>query len=172
MATAAELDTATVFVGLGGNLGDPVRQLRTALAELAALERTELTGVSHLYRSAPMGPAGQPDYINAVARLHTRLTPEALLDALQAIEARAGRDRSGARWGPRTLDLDILLYGDRRIGSARLQVPHPGIAARNFVLYPLAELAPDLDIPGLGPLPALLTRCPPEGLERLVGGSK
>ncbi|MBZ0070324.1 MAG: 2-amino-4-hydroxy-6-hydroxymethyldihydropteridine diphosphokinase [Gammaproteobacteria bacterium] len=162
----------TVFVGLGSNLDDPVRQVRAGLAALAALEQTELAGCSQLYRSAPMGPPGQPDYINAVARLHTRLAPETLLDALQAIEARAGRDRSGERWGPRTLDLDILLYTDRRIDSARLQVPHPGIAARNFVLYPLAELAPDLDIPGLGPLPALLTRCPPEGLERLVGGSK
>ncbi len=159
-------------MGLGSNLDDPVRQVRAGLAALAALEQTELAACSQLYRSAPMGPPGQPDYINAVARLHTRLAPETLLDALQAIEARAGRDRSGERWGPRTLDLDILLYTDRRIDSARLQVPHPGIAARNFVLYPLAELAPDLDIPGLGPLPALLTRCPPEGLERLVGGSK
>ncbi|MFA7592474.1 MAG: 2-amino-4-hydroxy-6-hydroxymethyldihydropteridine diphosphokinase [Thiohalobacteraceae bacterium] len=159
-------------MGLGSNLDDPVRQVRAGLAALTALEQTELAACSQLYRSAPMGPPGQPDYINAVARLHTRLAPETLLDALQAIEARAGRDRSGERWGPRTLDLDILLYTDRRIDSARLQVPHPGIAARNFVLYPLAELAPDLDIPGLGPLPALLTRCPPEGLERLVGGSK
>lgn len=162
------MNAATVFVGLGSNLDDPVRQVRAALEALAALERTELAGRSHLYRSAPMGPPDQPDYINAVAHLRTRLAPETLLDALQAIEARAGRDRSGARWGPRTLDLDILLYGDRRIDTARLQVPHPGIAERNFVLYPLAELAPDLDIPGLGPLPALLAGCPPEGLERLA----
>lgn len=165
---AVELGAVTVFIGLGSNLDDPLRQVRAALEALAVLERTELAGVSHLYRSAPMGPPGQPDYINAVACLRTRLAPESLLNALQAIEARAGRDRSGERWGPRTLDLDILLYGDRRIDSARLQVPHPGIAARNFVLYPLAELAPDLDIPGLGPLPDLLARCPPEGLERLA----
>lgn len=167
-ATATEVAAATVFVGLGSNLGDPVRQVRAALEALAALEGTERAGHSHLYRSAPLGPPGQPDYINAVARLRTRLAPEALLDALQTIEARAGRDRSGERWGPRTLDLDILLYGDRRIDGPRLQVPHPGMAARSFVLYPLAELAPDLDIPGLGLLPALLARCPPGGLERLA----
>ena len=164
---AADNEELAAFVALGSNLEDPLRQVNVALQELTALTSTRLSGRSSLYRSAPMGPPDQPAYINAVARLDTRLAPEALLDALQDIEARHGRIRAGERWGPRTLDLDILLYGDRRIDSPRLQVPHPGIAARNFVLYPLAEIAPDLDIPGLGPLPALLAACAPAGLERV-----
>mgnify|MGYP005751058203 FL=1 len=155
------------YVGLGSNLDDPRRQVEQALRELAALPDTVLAARSSLYRSAPMGPADQPAYINAVARLDTRLAPEALLDALQAVEAAHGRLRTGERWGPRTLDLDILLYGDARLDSPRLKVPHPGMAERNFVLEPLAELAPELDIPGLGPLRELLARCPMAELERL-----
>jgi 2-amino-4-hydroxy-6-hydroxymethyldihydropteridine diphosphokinase len=162
-----ERPAVSAFIGLGSNLDDPRRQVGRALEELAGLPETTLAAQSGLYRSAPMGPADQPAYINAVARLETRLAPEALLDALQAIEARHGRVRAGDRWGPRTLDLDILLYGDARIDSPRLRVPHPGLAARNFVLQPLAELAPDLDIPGLGPLRDLLARCPAAALERL-----
>lgn len=157
----------TAFIGLGSNLDDPRQQVESALRELAELPDTTLAAQSGLYRSAPMGPPGQPDYINAVARLGTRLAPEALLDALQAIEARHGRVRGGERWGPRTLDLDILLYADARIDSPRLQIPHPGLVERNFVLHPLAEIAPDLDIPGAGPLRVLLARCPSAGLERL-----
>lgn len=162
----------SAFIGVGSNLDDPQRQVRTALAELAELPSTHVSAVSSLYRSAPLQGAGvpqnQPDYINAVARLESALTAEALLDALQAIEVRHGRVRSSAHWGPRTLDLDILLYGDRRIDTPRLRVPHPGLAKRNFVLQPLAEIAPDLDIPGLGPLRGLLARCPVDGLERLT----
>ena len=155
------------FIGLGSNLADPRQQVTSALQELSELAATRLHSRSALYRSAPMGPQDQPDYINAVARLETGLAPDALLDALQAIEARHGRERSGERWGARTLDLDLLLYGDRRIDNPRLRVPHPGIADRNFVLYPLAEIAPDLDLPGLGPLRTLLTRCTPSGLALL-----
>lgn len=162
----------SVFVGLGSNLDDPAVQVRAALDALADLPASRLSAVSSLYRSAPMQGAGvppdQPAYINAVARLETEQSAEALLDALQAIEARQGRVRSGVRWGPRTLDLDILLYGDQRIDTPRLQVPHPGLADRNFVLHPLVEIAPDLDIPGLGPLRELLARCPQTGLERLT----
>ncbi len=157
----------SAFIGLGSNLQQPREQVTTALVELAALPVTRVSGVSSLYRSAPLGPADQPAYINAVARLETQLSAEALLDALQAIEARHGRVRSGERWGPRTLDLDILLYGDTTIDNARLRVPHPGIAERNFVLQPLADIAPALVIPGLGEVRERLLHCPSAGLERL-----
>ncbi|MFP5504681.1 MAG: 2-amino-4-hydroxy-6-hydroxymethyldihydropteridine diphosphokinase [Gammaproteobacteria bacterium] len=163
-----ERPAVTAYVGLGSNLDDPQRQVEDALREVAALPDTVLAARSSLYRSAPMGPADQPAYINAVARLDTRLAPEALLEALQAVETAHRRVRSGERWGPRTLDLDILLYGAARLDSPRLQVPHPGLAERNFVLEPLAEIAPELDIPGLGPLRELLARCAPAGLQRLA----
>lgn len=161
----------SAFIGLGSNLDDPRQQVSTALHELATLAATRVSAVSSLYRSAPMVglgvPVDQPAYINAVARVETGLSAEVLLNALQAIEARHGRVRGGERWGPRTLDMDILLYGDAHIDTPRLQVPHPGIAARSFVLYPLAEIAPDLEIPGAGTLRELLTHCPSAGLERL-----
>lgn len=119
---------------------------------------------SSLYRSAPLGPANQPDYVNAVMAVETALAPLALLDALQALETAFGRVRHGERWGPRTLDLDILLYGSEILATDRLTVPHPGLAEREFVLYPLQEIAPDLNIPGLGPLADLVRRCPRRGL--------
>lgn len=112
-----------------------------------------------------MGPADQPDYVNAVMAIDTALSPVSLLNALQAIETAAGRIRKGERWGPRTLDLDMLLYADEVIASERLIVPHPGMALREFVLYPLAEIAPDLMIPGLGSVGELVSRCPRRGLE-------
>ena len=165
----------SAFIGLGSNLEDPRRQVNTALHELAGLAATRVSAASSLYRSAPMvrpgRPANQPAYINAVARLETSLSAEALLDALQAIEAGHGRVRSGERWGPRTLDLDILLYGDARIDTARLSVPHPGLAERNFVLYPLAEIVPALEIPGLGALRDLVLQCPVAELEKLPEAS-
>lgn len=165
----------SAFIGLGSNLENPRQQVSTALNELATLTATRVSAVSSLYRSAPMVGLGmglevsanQPAYINAVARVETRLSAEALLDALQAIEMHHGRVRGGERWGPRTLDLDILLYGAARIDTPRLQVPHAGMAARNFVLYPLAEIAPALEIPGVGALRELLMRCPPADIERL-----
>lgn len=165
------MNAVAVFVGVGANLADPRHQVDSALRELAALAATRMTAASALYRSAPLTgpgvPTGQPAYINAVARLETALTPEQLLDALQRIETQHGRVRGGEHWGPRTLDLDILLYGDQRIDTPRLRIPHPGLAQRNFVLHPLAEIAPDLDIPGLGPLRGLLACCSAAGLERL-----
>ncbi len=149
----------TAFVGLGSNLDDPEAQVRRALDELAGLPESVLERTSSLYRTAPMGPPDQPDYVNAVARLATRLAPHRLLSALQAIERAHGRVR-GVHWGPRTLDLDLLLYDALRIADARLTVPHPGIAERSFVLTPLAEIAPDLDIPGVGAAAAVLARSP------------
>jgi 2-amino-4-hydroxy-6-hydroxymethyldihydropteridine diphosphokinase len=155
------------YVGLGSNLGDPLNQLRQALRELDGLDRVRLVGVSSLYRSTPMGPADQPDYLNAVVALDTSLEADALLVLLQGIEEFHHRVR-GMHWGPRTLDLDLLLYGDQCIETTHLRVPHHGLQERNFVLYPLAEVAPaGLVVPGQGPLADLLAGCPETGLERL-----
>lgn len=147
------------YVGVGGNIGEPMTTVRSALAALDGLPETRLASVSRLYRSAPMGPAGQPDFINAVAAIHTTLAPLALLSSLQSVERRYGRVRNRVRWGPRTLDLDLLLYGNARITEEVLTVPHPGLHERPFVLYPLHEIAPDLEVPGHGPVAALLARC-------------
>ena len=156
-----------VFVGLGSNLEGPERQVSEALMELARLPRTRLVQHSSLYRSVAVGPPGQPPYVNAVAELATALAPEALLDGLQAIEAAHGRVRE-LRWGPRTLDLDLLLFGAQEIKGQRLTVPHPEVANRNFVLAPLLEIAPEAVIPGLGPAAPILARLGRAGLERLA----
>ena len=157
-----------VYIGLGSNLDAPLEQIRQALRELGGLARVRLARVSSLYRSVPMGPAGQPDYLNAVAALDTSLGADALLILLQGIEEFHRRVRTGERWGPRTLDLDLLLYGDQVIETAHLRVPHYGMHTRNFVLHPLAEIAPPgLNVPGHGSLAELLACCPATGLERL-----
>jgi 2-amino-4-hydroxy-6-hydroxymethyldihydropteridine diphosphokinase len=139
-----------VYIGLGSNMDRPQHQVTTALAELAHLPDTTLLKASRLYRSAPLGPQDQPDYINAVASVETTLTAETLLDVLQQIEQQHRRVRT-THWGPRTLDLDILLYGNMSIRTPRLTVPHPEMARRCFVLEPLLEINPEVDIPGLGP---------------------
>ena len=155
-----------VYIGMGSNLAEPAEQLRSALQALAQLPDTQLAGVSAFYQSDSLLP-GQPRYTNAVAALDSRLAPLALLDALQAIETGQGRERL-ERWGPRTLDLDILLFGDRLIDEPRLKVPHYHMQARAFVLYPLAELAPaDLRLADGRLLKDLLAACPFVGLERL-----
>lgn len=157
-----------VYIGLGANLDDPRRHVERAARELAGLPASRLERVSRLFRTAPVGPADQPDYINAAACLITRLPPRALLDALQAIERAHGRVRDGTRWGPRTLDLDILLFGSRHSAWTGLTLPHPEIHRRAFVLVPLAELAPaDLPVPGQGRLDALLAAVPKDGVEPL-----
>lgn len=152
------------YIGLGSNLSDPIAQLRAALAALGRLPSSRLVAVSRMYRNPPMGPADQPDYVNAVARLDTELSPRALLEALLGIEQAQGRVRDGERWGPRTLDLDLLVYGRSRLEEPGLTVPHPGLPARGFVLYPLREIAPELDVPGMGPVAALCAQCPDDGL--------
>lgn len=139
------------FVGLGSNLDEPVQQIEAALDMLDDLPGTRVVARSSLYRSAPLGPIDQPDFVNAVAKLETRRTLRDLLRRMQAIERRLGR-QSGERWGPRRIDLDLLVFGDETIDEDGLKVPHPGIAERNFVLLPLGEIAPDLFIPGLGHL--------------------
>ncbi|MDR3418390.1 MAG: 2-amino-4-hydroxy-6-hydroxymethyldihydropteridine diphosphokinase [Nevskia sp.] len=137
------------YVALGANLGDPPAQLRRALQELGATPGVTLVAVSHFYRTAPLGPPGQPDYCNAVCALDTGLTPEQLLDVLQRIEHAAGRQR-GERWGPRLLDLDLLHVEGQTIRTPRLTLPHPELQRRAFVLVPLAEIAPAVEIPGQG----------------------
>ena len=156
---------ALAYIGLGSNLEDPHAQVTRAFGELAELPQTRLAARSAIYSSLPIGPE-QPDYINAVAQLDTQLEPLALLDALQAIEQAHQRVRI-QHWGPRTLDLDLLLYGDETIDLERLKVPHPYLAQRSFVLYPLADISPDLHLPDGTPLADLLSRCPPDGLVRL-----
>ncbi len=154
------------YIGLGSNLADPAEQLRQALAALEQLPHSRLAAVSSFYVSDSLLP-GQPRYTNAVAALDTGLEPLQLLDALQAIELDQGRERH-ERWGPRTLDLDILLFGQRLIDEPRLHVPHYQMHLRAFVLYPLAEIAADLELPDGRPLGELLAACPFEGLERLT----
>jgi 2-amino-4-hydroxy-6-hydroxymethyldihydropteridine diphosphokinase len=155
-----------IYIGMGSNLADPAEQLRSAVEALAQLPQTELVGVSAFYQSDSLLP-GQPRYTNAVAALDSRLAPLDLLDALQAIENGQGRKRL-ERWGPRTLDLDIVLFGDRLIDEPRLKVPHYHMQERAFVLYPLAELAPaDLHLADGRTIAELLAACPFVGLERL-----
>ncbi|MDB5998147.1 MAG: 2-amino-4-hydroxy-6-hydroxymethyldihydropteridine diphosphokinase [Pseudomonas sp.] len=155
-----------IYIGMGSNLAAPAEQLRSAVEALARLPQSELIGVSAFYQSDSLLP-GQPRYTNAVAALDSNLAPLDLLDALQAIENEQGRERL-ERWGPRTLDLDIVLFGDRLIDEPRLKVPHYHLQERAFVLYPLAELAPaDLRLADGRTLSELLAACPFVGLERL-----
>jgi len=154
----------TAWIGLGANLGDPAAQLSAALAAIAALPQTRCIGVSRYYRSAPMGPADQPDYCNAVCAIETALEPEVLMQALLGIERDAGRIRDGSRWGPRRLDLDLLHVDGVACELPQLRLPHPGIAERNFVLVPLADIAPALNIPGVGCISELASAIGREGL--------
>jgi 2-amino-4-hydroxy-6-hydroxymethyldihydropteridine diphosphokinase len=145
------------FVGIGSNLGEPERRIRTALEQLAAEEGVELLGVSSLRETEPVEYRDQPDFLNGAAELETVLPARELLGRLLAIESRLGRVRGeGPRFGPRTIDLDLLLYGDETIDEPGLTVPHPRLAERRFALEPLAELDPALEVPGLGPVQALL----------------
>ena len=164
----AATQTVVAYIGLGSNLADPVHQIQTARRALARLRETRELAFSSLYRNPPMGPPGQPDYVNAVMAVETGLDAPSLLAELQRIETEQGRLRRGERWGPRSLDLDLLVYGRQRVATPTLTVPHPGIAERAFVVYPLLEIAPDLDIPGLGPLRELARRIPSASLVRLA----
>ena len=155
------------YIGLGANLANPVQQLEQAIAALGQVPHSRLVAVSSLYGSKPMGPQDQPDYVNAVAALDTTLLPEQLLDALQSIEQSQGRQRKAERWGPRTLDLDILLYGEQIINTERLTVPHYGLKLREFVLYPLAEIAAELRLPDGTVLSSLLQQVGLNGLQKL-----
>ena len=155
------------YVGLGSNLRDPPAQVRAALASLAALPRTRLVCHSSLYGSTPLGPVAQADFCNAVAGLLTELDATTLHAALHDCELQLGREPGRERWGPRVIDLDLLMYADERRAGAELTLPHPGVAARNFVLHPWSEFAPELLIPGLGRVAALAAQLPAAGLWRL-----
>ncbi|MGQ0509541.1 MAG: 2-amino-4-hydroxy-6-hydroxymethyldihydropteridine diphosphokinase [Betaproteobacteria bacterium] len=157
---------ATAYVGIGSNLGEPRRQIESALGEIGSLPGTRLARCSSFYRSAPLGHAGQPDFLNAVARLETTIAAEPLLDELQGIERRHGRERSFAN-APRTLDLDLLLYDGRVLDSPRLTLPHPRMHERAFVLAPLAEIEPDAAVPDRGPVRELLALCARQRIERI-----
>lgn len=160
--------TTRAFVALGSNLNEPVKQIEEASAALSELADTMLEARSPLYRNDALGSERQPAYVNGVAELRTGLDPHALLDALQAIEAAQGRTRNGTRWGPRNIDLDILLYGDMEICDARLRVPHPEMHLRRFVLEPLRDIAADLNVPGRGPLRDLIERAPCHALTKIA----
>ena len=154
------------FIGLGSNLAEPAQQLRRALDALGQLEFCQLGRVSSFYRNPALGPGPQPDFVNAVAELLTTLDAAKLLEKMHCIEAAQGRVRS-TPWAARTLDLDLLLYGDSIIATATLQVPHPRLHERNFVLYPLHEIAPDLILPDGTSLATLLDCCADVGLQKL-----
>jgi 2-amino-4-hydroxy-6-hydroxymethyldihydropteridine diphosphokinase len=159
VTSASEGSAATrAYIGLGSNLDEPEQQIERALQALARIERTQLIRTSRRYRTAPWGIADQPAFVNAVAEISTSLPPRDLLDALLAIERAQGRHRDGARWGPRTLDLDLLIYADLQIEWPGLVLPHPRIAERAFVLVPLADLDEQLQIAGLGRVRDLLAK--------------
>ena len=152
MLSTASPHWRPAYVGLGSNLQGPVAQLESAFDLLAAIPETRLIARSSLYRSAPFGGIEQPDFVNAAASMLTQLTARQLFAELKGIETRRGRDQAGVRWGPRVLDLDLLVYGAEHIDEPDLTVPHPGIADRNFVLLPLLDVAPGLVIAELGPI--------------------
>ena len=154
------------YIGLGANLGHPPGQLNAALTHIAARPRVRLVAQSSFYRSAPLGPAGQPDYCNAACSVDTDLTPDDLLTALHAIERDMGRQRPPVRWAPRLIDLDLLHVEGVSLRTARLTLPHPELARRNFVLVPLAEIAPTLVLPGLGKVKDLARDIGSAGLQR------
>jgi 2-amino-4-hydroxy-6-hydroxymethyldihydropteridine diphosphokinase len=171
VATEPGGGAVVAYVGIGSNLHAPELQVRRAFEALAGLPSSRLVACSALYRTAPVGPRDQPDYVNAAACLETRLSAPDFLAALQQVERSRGRVRDGSRWGPRILDLDILLFGDLRVDRPGLHLPHPELANRAFALVPLADVAPaDLSVPGLGALAELLARCPRLGVERLEPG--
>ena len=157
----------TVYLGLGANLNAPRKQIHAAVAAIKALKDVEFVCVSHDYASKPMGPQDQPDYVNAVACVKTALEPEQLLDLTQAIELEHGRVRKEERWGPRPLDIDILLFGNDVIDTPRLTVPHYGLTEREFVVYPLFEIAPTLVLPNNQSLADITKTLPLNDLQQL-----
>lgn len=151
---------AIVYVALGANLGEPLQQAENAIAAIEQIPQTSVIKISPFYRSKPLGPQDQPDYLNAVIKIISELSPLALLKALQTIELNLGRVRKANRWGPRTLDLDILLYDNQVIQSEELTIPHYDMYNREFVLYPLFDIAPDLILPNQVPLKVLINKVP------------
>lgn len=161
------MQAVEAYIGLGSNLQDPQKQVTRALTELNEIMQTSVLQTSSLYRSKPMGPSDQADYVNAVAKIATHLQSEELLKELHVIEALHQRERGAERWGPRTLDLDIILYGAQQISTDVLQIPHAGMSEREFVLIPLQELDADLIIPGKGALSKLIAQLPTYDLVKI-----
>lgn len=159
------------YVSLGSNLDNPVERIDAAFRAIAGLAETTLIRRSPLYRNPAVGPGSQPDFVNAVAELATDLDPQSLLAALKSIESAQGREPSEMRWVPRVMDLDILLYGDCEIEDDGLTVPHPELPNRRFVLKPLWDIAPDIEVPGQGPLRELLERAPAHELKQIESGN-
>lgn len=171
-AAPAQAVWQPVYIGVGSNLDDPRKQVLEAIRKLRELpaDSTRVIAVSKLYGSKPFGPVAQGDFVNGVVGLLTRLTPPQLLAATQAIERALGRPEKYERWGPRIIDLDLLVFGRLQSDDPGLTLPHPGIVERNWVLYPLADIAPTLDIPKLGRVAALKSAIAPEGLWSLDQG--
>jgi 2-amino-4-hydroxy-6-hydroxymethyldihydropteridine diphosphokinase len=172
-AVAAELSQANTprwvpaYVGVGSNLSDPAAQVRRALEALGGLQATRLVLRSPLYQTPPFGEVVQPAFVNAAAALLTQLAPEDLLESLRQLERELGREAARERWGPRIIDLDLLVVGTHRRDTDVLKLPHPGIAGRDFVLYPLADIAPELEVPGSGRVWRLRDRVANRGVRRL-----
>jgi 2-amino-4-hydroxy-6-hydroxymethyldihydropteridine diphosphokinase len=158
----------TCYIALGSNLENPVQQLNNARLAMEAIDSIKLIKMSSYYKSAPYGGINQPDFINAVAKIETELNAGELLNCMFKIESDQGRQRGKEKWGPRTIDLDLLTYGQEIIQDKGIIVPHPEISNRNFVLYPLYELEKNLDIPDLGPLENLLKKSTMDGLQILA----
>jgi len=156
------------YVAVGANLDEPLARVIAAFDALARIRATRLVSRSRLYRTAPLGPQDQPDYINAVVGLLTQLSATELLVELKALERALGRDAPLVRWGPRRIDFDLSVFGAERIQTEVLTVPHPGVPVRNFVLYPLLDIAPDLIVPGLGRVRELASRVSADGLSALA----
>jgi 2-amino-4-hydroxy-6-hydroxymethyldihydropteridine diphosphokinase len=156
------------YVALGSNLSDPRRQVENAFEALAALPDARLVVRSSLWRSAPLGPQDQPEFVNAVAGFVTTRKPREFLASMQAVERRLGKTEPAVRWGPRVIDLDLVAFADLQVDEPGLTLPHPGLHRRNFVLYPLAEIAAELWVPGLARVCRLRDRVSPAGVERLA----
>ena len=156
------------YVALGSNLSDPRRQVENAFDALAALPDARLVVRSSLWRSAPLGPQDQPEFVNAAAGLVTTREPREFLASLQAVERRLGKADPAVRWGPRVIDLDLVAFADLQVDEPGLTLPHPGLHRRNFVLYPLSEIAAELWVPGLARVRRLRDRVSPAGIERLA----
>lgn len=155
-----------VYIAIGSNLASPLEQVNAALAALAEIPDSQIVAVSPFYRTPPLGPQDQPDYLNAAVALDTDLAPETLLDYTQRIELQQGRERKAHRWGPRTLDLDIMLFGDRQIATPRLTVPHYDMKNRAFMLLPLVHIAPDVCFPDGVKVANILANLDPSGISR------
>jgi 2-amino-4-hydroxy-6-hydroxymethyldihydropteridine diphosphokinase len=160
--------TVRAYIGLGSNLDNPVAQVLEAVEELEMIPDTILAARSSLYSGRPMGPEEQPDYVNAVVALDTLLSADELHRALVSIEDQQGRTRDGEKWGPRIIDLDLLLYGNSTIDTDTLTVPHPGMHERDFVIVPLEEIAGNVKIPGKGFLYSLINKCKSHSLKKLI----